>query len=293
MPNVTSPDVASTRPGSVVTSTGHKKTADELENALALLDAKLAMLDLAGPIEIKAIGGFALLKHKIRDDDRAYTVDIDTVTRDYEKRVVQAIEEVGEEAFLDKDWLNNYNVLDNDAEHVEFMIGAEWIPQDMGLKNIQVAIATVPTLTRAKIIASDSAEFSGRLQDVPDLIELLEHQKIQTMRSFDDLYPDPFGEYPDARTWVSDHFTRQAQMARQLSGVLPHVSERAASTRTTARTAAPVTKLTSRLHARFPELDGVTLDPYGLSAVNDDAGLGLLERDQSSAGHEDADEREM
>lgn len=203
-----------------MSTTGHKKTAVELENALALLDEKLERLGVQQPIEIKAIGGFALLKHGIREEERAYTVDIDTVTRDYAAQVVAAIEEVATETQLDSDWLNNYNVMDNDPEHVESMLDAKWLPQDLGLRNIDVSIASIETLTRSKIIASDNAEFSERLQDVPDLLDLLEHQEISDVATFTAKYPDPFEEYPETRRFVEEYFNRQSTTEQERAAKL-------------------------------------------------------------------------
>lgn len=208
----------------------NRKTADELDEALRLLDHELNGLHLAEPLEIRAIGGYAMLKHGIRRADNAYTVDIDTVTADYSAAVTRAIETVGAKLGLDSDWLNNYNVM-GDAEDVDDMLDAEWLPQSMDLRNIAVSIASIPTLTRAKIMAADTAELSGRDRDIPDLEDLLDHQGITTLRQFDQRYPDPFGEYPDARALVGTHLGA---------------------------------RLESVPRSRFPELDGASLDPYGL-----------------------------
>lgn len=184
----------------------HNATADDLDNALRLLDHELEGLHLDEPLQIRAIGGYALLKHGVRTGDRAYTADIDSVTHDYSAAVVQAIETVAEKTNLDPDWLNNYGVMDNDPDQIEAMYEAEWIPQDDGLRNIDMSIATVPTLTRAKIIAADSAEFSGRTRDVEDLMGLLEKQGITSAAQFERKYPDPYEEYPDAHAVVSSQF---------------------------------------------------------------------------------------
>jgi len=185
------------------TAPKNNKTVTELDEALRLLDYELEGLNMKDPIQVRAIGGFAMLKHGIRSGDRAFTVDIDSVTRDYEAAVIQAIATVAERAGLDNDWLNNYNVMDNDPGQVESMIGAEWIIQKVKLKNIEVSIATIETLTRAKIIAVDNMEFSEREQDLPDLAELLAHQGIKTMQQFRTKYPDPYGEYPDAAETIN------------------------------------------------------------------------------------------
>lgn len=223
-----------------MSDTGNKKTAAELDDALRLLDHELDALGLDTPLQMRAIGGYALMKHGVREDERAFTVDIDTVTRDYSAAVVQAIKTVAEQASLDEDWLNNYNVMDNDPDQVEEMIAAEWLPQPLGLRNIAVSIATIETLTRAKIIAVDNIEFSGREQDEPDLRDLLAHQGITTAKQFAAKYPDPYGEYPETAALIRDHFAADA-----------------------AKSAA------SSIHTRFPELKDANLDPYGLDDDDD------------------------
>lgn len=206
---------------------GHPSTKEQLDNALKLLDHELEHVALDQPLRIRAIGGYALMKHGVRSGDRAYTVDIDTVTKDYSAAVIQAVETVAQQANLDSDWLNNYNVMDNDVQQVEDMIDAKWLPQKTGLKNIDLSLASVPTLTRSKIIAADTAEFSGRTQDAPDLMDLLEHQNITSMSQFNTAYPDPYGEYPAVQEMVSGLF-EQKQKQDRMSKLKKKVAARAA-----------------------------------------------------------------
>jgi hypothetical protein len=185
----------------------HKCSLAQLEKALDALDHKLEALALETPVRIRAIGGFALMKYGIRAADRAFTVDIDTVTTDFSPEVVAAIAEVAAELDLDRDWINNDSVLDgDDPELVASMYQARWIGDDAGYRCIELQLASVPTLTRAKIIAADTAEFSGRAQDLPDLLELLRFQGITSPAQFDAAYPDPDDEYPAARAAVRQHF---------------------------------------------------------------------------------------
>lgn len=189
---------------------GNLKSAAELDDALRLLDHELSGLHLDQPLRIRAIGGYALMKHGVRSADRAYTMDIDTVTRDYDAAVQDAIRVVAEKAGLDDDWLNNHNVLDNDTEQVERMLSAEWEPQSLDLRNIAVEIASVPTLTRSKISATDESVYNGRDRDAPDLIDLLKHQGITTEAEFKKLYPATYsGEFPASQKLVGQYFAGQ------------------------------------------------------------------------------------
>lgn len=185
----------------------HKCSLAQLERALEVLDAKLKRLGLKAPAQIRAIGGFALMKYGIRAADRAFTVDIDSVTADFTPEVMAAIHEVADELNLERDWINNDNVMDGgDPELVASMYQARWIADDTAYECIELQLASVPTLTRAKIIAADTAEFSGRAQDLPDLLELLRFQGITTAARFDAAYPDPYEEYPAARDAVHEYF---------------------------------------------------------------------------------------
>lgn len=192
----------------------HKCSLAQLERALEVLDGKLKCLGLNAPVQIRAIGGFALMKYGIRAADRAFTVDIDSVTGDFAPEVTAAIHEVADEMNLERDWINNDNVMDgDDAELVASIYQARWIDDDTAYECIRLQLASIPTLTRAKIIAADTAEFSGRAQDLPDLLELLRFQGITTAARFDAAYPDPYDEYPAAREAVHEHFAADRTFA--------------------------------------------------------------------------------
>lgn len=200
-----------------MSSDDHKCSLNQLERALDVLDQKLQALHLEGPVRIRAIGGFALMKYGIRAADRAFTVDIDTITEDFAPEVTAAIHEVAAELDLDRDWINNDSIIDgDDPEVVASMYQARWIEDEVNYECIELQLATVPTLTRAKIIAADTAEFSGRAQDLPDLMELLRYQGIKTAAQFDTAYPDPYDEYPTARKAVRERFASPGALHRAL-----------------------------------------------------------------------------
>lgn len=203
--------------GSTNSDVDHRCSLARLDQALEAFDRRLQDLDLEGPVVLRAIGGFALMKHGIRAADRAFTVDIDTVTRNFSPEVTEAIHEIAEQLGLERDWINNHSVIDEDSlEFVESMYEAEWIPDVHRARYecIDLRLATVPTMTRAKVIAADSAEFSGRAQDLPDLFELLRFQGIESYAGFAAGYPDPYEECPNAHEAVREHFaqTRTADL---------------------------------------------------------------------------------
>ena len=137
--------------------------------ALLELDKKLISID--EHITIKTIGGFALLYYGVRTVE--YTADIDTISVDYNQNVLKCIEEVANELNLPRDWINNYNVLDNDTETVELILDPFWNRAKWGLKNIELYIADLDTLLRSKLLASEDDSQTNRLQDFPDLIGIL------------------------------------------------------------------------------------------------------------------------
>lgn len=166
---------------------------DDFAAALKVLDGKLA--DTGTSIEIKAIGGFALLYHDIRK--YGYTVDIDTVTHDYDKDVLETIEGVAKDLELPPDWLNNYNVFENDPDLVEMMLHAEWREDErIELNNIKLYVATLDTLFMSKAIASEDAHETKRMQDIPDLSDLIKVMGITSIDQVDKRFPDIKDFYP-------------------------------------------------------------------------------------------------
>lgn len=167
----------------------YRRGVEDFDRALRLLDHELAALGRNEPLPIRAIGGYALLKRGIRTGERAQTVDIDTVTADYDKAVRDAIRIVGERCHLDSDWLNNTCVFD-DPDVTTMMIDARF-DQDtsLNLNHIDLQIADLPTLTRSKLIAAGDAHLSGRSHDFDDLMRLLEAQNVTSFQELQERYP--------------------------------------------------------------------------------------------------------
>lgn len=191
-----------------------RKSYDEFREALTSLDAELQSLNLPEPVRVNAVGGFALLFHELRDD--GYTVDIDTVTPDYPPEVRQAINRVAEDLELEQDWINN-EVAGSDPEHVANMLDAVYLRQDFGLKNVELHIASIPTLTRAKAYAVSDSHLSNRSRDWDDLLSLLEVQGIDSIGAFEAQFPEVEAwEYPDVH-FAIDHFFRTGDRAMAVS----------------------------------------------------------------------------
>ena len=173
----------------------NKIELNDFYNALKTLDKKLEYCkDQKKSMNIKAIGGFALLFHNIRKN--GYTADIDTVTIDYNENIINLIEETAKEYDFPLDWINNYNVLENDIKTIEEMIDPIWEREDIGLKNINLWIGDIETLMNSKIIAVEDTEISGRVQDLPDLIDILKHLKIDSVKKLNSKYPGILIKHP-------------------------------------------------------------------------------------------------
>ena len=111
----------------------------EYNEALKNLNDKLVAIGKY--IEVRAIGGYAMLYNGLRSG--GYTVDVDTVTEDYSDDIKRLVVEVSEEEGIEDDWLNN------DAYSLEEVMGIfdelEWI-RDKSYSNIPGTFSKAKTL---------------------------------------------------------------------------------------------------------------------------------------------------
>ena len=151
----------------------HQCTINDFEKALSILDKKLTRENLR--IEIKAIGGFAMMYYGIRVN--GYTMDIDTLTNEYSSKVLELIHEVGKEAAIDRDWLNN------DCAGLEgFMsiLGNEikWLPSKYEFQMIDLCVADIKGLIRSKAKAIHDGGLVPRSTDKKDILDALAYVGI-------------------------------------------------------------------------------------------------------------------
>lgn len=83
----------------------YQRSLHDFDQALLLLDHELSSLRRHEPLPIRALGGYALLKHGIRTGSDSTTVDIDTMTVTYDAEVRHAIHVVATQCHMDVDWL--------------------------------------------------------------------------------------------------------------------------------------------------------------------------------------------
>ena len=167
-----------------------KVTRAEFISALKLLDEKLYVLQVT--IEIKSIGGYALMMYGIRDVNT--TKDIDTVTENYSDEVENAILEVAKELNLPNDWLNNDPVFDNNPDITIEILELLFYELKTNLKMIKLYMPNLDGLLKAKLLA---------YQDTLDRVDagqnhfLREHdlQDIKSILKFKDI--TSYEEYLD------------------------------------------------------------------------------------------------
>lgn len=152
---------------------------EELVGALHELDGELSARE-AGPMEVRALGGFALAYRGLRPE--GLTVDIDTATPTYPADVRRAIEAVAERRGLAGDWVNNQTVFSfgdvvgpDDVAALDDMLDARYLPvEDERFDNIDLQVADVPTLVKSKAYAVCDIELGWRDEkDLADLVSAL------------------------------------------------------------------------------------------------------------------------
>ncbi len=161
---------------------------DEYRDAFTSLNEKLVVKKLV--IEVKAIGGYAMLYNHLREG--GFTVDVDTATKDYPSEVKDLIFEVSVEKRLEEDWLNNdaYSL----PEVNEVLDELEW-EEDKSFSNINLLIATKPTLLKLKMRA---VHFGGLVPRITDKIDFIDILKSLDIHSIDDVKNNEYTKYMEA-----------------------------------------------------------------------------------------------
>ncbi len=182
---------------------GIECTLDDFKDALGALNDKLKTHHIT--IEIKAIGGFAMLYNKLRSG--GYTMDVDTATKDMTEEVQTLIREVAEEKGLDEDWINNDSYA---LPEVTDIIGKlEWIT-DNTYSNIMLYIARIESLLLLKVRAVHFAGLVPRITDQTDVLDILaflgihnidEVKKNRLTKDIEKKYPKCFEFLKNTGKW--------------------------------------------------------------------------------------------
>ncbi|MDR1358783.1 MAG: hypothetical protein LBJ48_05465 [Coriobacteriales bacterium] len=182
-----------------------------LLSALSSLDNKLAKAG-SDPVEIRIVGGFALILRGVRET--GFTQDIDSMTRDFDPQVKQLIAQTGRELGLKLGWLNADMVLD-DPEVISMIVG------EMNFENFEsfddyrvlhVSVADLPTLLKLKIVAAgdtllvrDDIEHERHARDLVALLNALEIDSAESLMSIAPLS----AEYPELLNLLFSQHERQ------------------------------------------------------------------------------------
>lgn len=153
---------------------GIECSLDDFKSALEALNEKLKAHNIS--IEIRAIGGFAMLYNKLRSG--GYTMDVDTATADMSEEVTGLIREVADEQGLDEDWINNDSYK---LKEVTDIIGKlEW-QSDNSYSNINLYVADIKSLLLLKVRAIHFAGAVPRITDQTDVLDILAFLGIHTV----------------------------------------------------------------------------------------------------------------
>lgn len=159
-------------------------TAEDFDELLHKLDQRIDE-----PIEINAIGGYALLHHGIRET--GVTADIDTVTPAYSPAVQQAIYDIAEENNLPPDWLNNDCVYaanedglasQADCDAYNMLTDAFYDPIETDFEHITMRVADLPTIAHGKAFAVNDIGRGRTEKDRQDLIALFEKMGCHSIK---------------------------------------------------------------------------------------------------------------
>ena len=158
-----------------------EKNIEIFEQALLLLDDKLEKVNHS-KVVIRAIGGFAMLYHGIRE--HGFTIDIDSLTKEFDIEMKNAVKEVGYEMGLEEDWVNtDCAMLDGVLTELEPSI--HWEKPNEKLKNIDLYIADCNGLIRSKAKAVHDGGLVPRKTNKKDLLLLLKFCHINNIDELD------------------------------------------------------------------------------------------------------------
>lgn len=172
--------------------------------ALGELDKKMKEENLP-QIELKCVGGFALMLHGVRERD--CITDVDYVGPDLSKKIVELSEEIGRKFNMPEKWINNDLLLTGTSlEDLEYSTGKlHFTKKELGFNRIKIEVLCLEDLLKMKVIAVDTnlvaIEYGGdftRIKDYTDILKLMEKCNY-TSNKIDEC----FGEYIVGRNTIN------------------------------------------------------------------------------------------
>ena len=157
-----------------------KSSIEDFRTALNKLDDLLVEEGLDA-IDIYAIGGFAMLYYGVRKN--GFTIDIDSLTKNYDSKVINLIKVVGAQLGLDTDWLNtDCAALDGFLSLADTI---EWKKTDYVFQRINLMVADIPGLIKTKAKAIHDGGLVPRTTDKKDLVAALKYIGIENIQVLD------------------------------------------------------------------------------------------------------------
>jgi hypothetical protein len=180
------------------------ESQEVLLQALQKLDDCLEEQGIAS-LEIRIVGGFALIVHGIRDT--GFTQDIDSMTREFAPDIKATIAKIGKEMGIKLGWLNADMVLD-DPEIIRDIVGELVFESYDEFKVLQVSVASLPSLLRLKLVAAgdnleitnDEVEFERHFEDVKALMRALDISSAQQLATV----APHIADYPELQAHLFD-----------------------------------------------------------------------------------------
>lgn len=158
-----------------------------------LIDKKVVM-------EVRAIGGYAMLRNHLREN--GFSEDVDSATKDWSQEIINAIKQVAKEQNLLEDWLNNEPMRLKEVNEVLDQI--IWL-EDGNYSNINLYWADVDSTFLLKVRAFEGGGLVPRKTDKMDLFGIV--FKLENINSFDSLiYHYPFVlDYPRCAAFLQTY----------------------------------------------------------------------------------------
>lgn len=199
----------------------HEKrlTLVQINNLLTELDKELDQVGYDKTIPIRTLGGYAMLYHGLRRDNPT-TPDLDTATPAFDAMTKRAKNAVAKRHNLTSHWLNNDAVLAvngetdwDDVSVSDAIIDAHYADAGLGLKHLDVQVADIDTLMRAKAMAACDIWSERGDKDMDDCLSILDHEHIHN-------YRQAVSRFPFLSDEQCSHFKTLYETAQKTSGMM-------------------------------------------------------------------------
>lgn len=175
-----------------------KLSEEDFDKAFERLNELLFNMKIT--MEVRAIGGYAMLRNHIRDN--GFSEDVDSVTKDWGQEIISAIKQVAKEQNLLEDWLNNEPIHLKEVNEVLDQI--IWL-EDKSFSNINLYWADIGSTFLLKVRAFEGGGSVPRKTDKMDLFGII--FKSKDIDSFDALLQNyPFIlDYPRCAAFLQTY----------------------------------------------------------------------------------------